>query len=103
MRGKISFCVAVPVCCLLLVLAGMSQAQSVRVAVLNIRTCTCDASAEQVRTLLDEQEGVMEVDIDIGRHMVTVTYQEDLITMDDMEKILADNDFAVHGEPFFLQ
>jgi copper chaperone CopZ len=103
MGAKLRFSLAAGVCCLLLVLAGMSQAQSVRVVVLNIRTCTCDASAEQVRTLLDEQEGVMEVDIDIGRHMVTVTYQEDLIAIDEMEKMLAENDFAVHGEPFFLQ
>lgn len=103
MGAKLRFSVALSACCMLLVLAGMSQAQSVRVVVMNIRTCTCDASAEQVRTLLDEQEGVMEVDIDIGRHMVTVTYQEDLITIGEMEKMLTENDFAVHGEPFFLQ
>jgi len=103
MGVKLRFSVVVTVCCMLLILAGMSQAQSVRVVVLNIRTCTCDASAEQVRGLLGEQEGVMEVDIDIGRHMVTVTYLEDQVTLQDLETILAENDFQVSGEPFFLQ
>ncbi len=95
--------VVVAVCCMLIILAGLSQAQSVRVVVLNIRTCTCDASAAQVKELLLDHDGVMDVDIDIARHMVTVTYLEDQVTLPDMETILAENDFQVSGEPFFLQ
>lgn len=88
---------------LLLTAAWAAQAQNLRVAVMNVRTCTCDASAEEVNTILGEMPGVMDVEVNIQRHMVTVTFDEDRVSLQEMKEKLAKNDHRVHGKVRFLQ
>lgn len=88
---------------LLLIGTWAAQAQSLRVAVMNVRTCTCDASADEVNGILGEMPGVMDVEVDIQRHMVTVTFDEDRVSLQEMKEKLARNDHRVHGKVRFLQ
>ncbi|MCF8030936.1 MAG: heavy-metal-associated domain-containing protein [Desulfohalobiaceae bacterium] len=88
---------------LLFIGAWAAQAQNLRVAVMNVRTCTCDASADEVNIILGEMPGVMDVEVDIQRHMVTVTFDENRVSLQDMKEKLARNDHRVHGKVRFLQ
>ena len=89
---------------LLLLFAGFAaQAQTLRVAVMNVRTCTCDASADEVKTILEKMPGVQDVEVDIQRHMATVTYDESQVSLKEIKDKLAQNDHRVHGEVYFLQ
>lgn len=103
MRWKGMLPAAVIAVLLLLFCVWTAQAQTLRVAVMNVRTCTCDASADEVNTILGEMPGVMDVEVNIQRHMVTVTYDEDRIGLQEMKEKLAQNDHRVHGKVRFLQ